>query len=128
MNRTNASDLLRSVEKHKEVMKAYASGADIQRHLGGEVWEDAHNPHFLLSNEYRIKPKTPLQIPWELIENTWNWAAKNSSGRVFLYQNKPHKLVGCFRCNGGLCCGLPLVDIDPDNISWEESLVQRPYF
>lgn len=43
---------------HKGVMEDYVNGRQVQYSRNGETWEDAGEPRFIKSMEYRKKPKT----------------------------------------------------------------------
>ena len=54
--------------KHKDVIIAWANGADIERYLGGR-WNGDYDPSWSDRSEYRTKPtKTPLQLKIEKLE------------------------------------------------------------
>ncbi|AGF91054.1 hypothetical protein SXHG_00032 [Synechococcus phage MRHenn-2013a] len=120
--------LLDQVARFKDVMQAWVDGKPIQYKLG-DGWMDFteyEEPSWLLGYDYRIKPKTPLQIPWELIDKKYQWAAKSEAGHIFLYSNRPFKAINRFVADRGYVTSIPLVNINPDDIPWQDSLVKRP--
>jgi hypothetical protein len=59
--------------KHKELIEAWADGAEIQFKIYGKSWVDTDGPIWEENAEYRIKPFIPKQGDTVLVEynNTW---------------------------------------------------------
>lgn len=54
--------------KHRDVIIAWANGAEIQRRSEGESdWVDSVNPVFSVRSEYRIKPKIVKRFGWVVL-------------------------------------------------------------
>jgi hypothetical protein len=115
------------------VMQAALDGAHIQAYERGSG---------LLANEgtaynwgwdwisfiYRVK--SALEIPWEVLDPKWKWAAMDQSGRIMVYTNKPFQGTNIWNYTEG--AHFVLTDIfrlagqDTSLIDWKNSLTQRP--
>lgn len=76
---------------------------------------------------YRI-PEKKLEIPWDIIEDQWLWAAMEKDGCVSLFNMEPRysKITGYWAV-GQAYKRTPLpLKIDTAGIDVETSLVQRP--
>jgi len=72
----------------RHLMMAERDGKTIQRYTDG--WHDIEEEcNWYLDNVYRVKPNVKLQIPWEVIDEKWQWAAMDIDRLVFLSENKP---------------------------------------
>ena len=81
-------------------------------------------------NDYRIKPQPapiPMTIPWEAIDEKWQWAAMDSDGSVYLYTGQP-LVAKAFWIDGdiGYHIGANCLKINKGTVSWDNSLQQRP--
>jgi hypothetical protein len=87
--------------KHAELIKAWADGAEIQfRRYGETDWQDAgHNPQWLQTFDYRIKPKSNNDIVYEThikYDFGWKWVNTSCAGLSNLrltFDNKTGKLT-----------------------------------
>jgi hypothetical protein len=111
------------------MMRLYLQGKTVQ-YLTSDGWYDCQGePSWVTTATYRVKPKTPLQIPWDLIDEKYQWAAKDEDGGLCFYEYEPRRRCHYVRWEadeGDAVDASFLVNLDPDGIPWEESLVQRP--
>lgn len=117
-------------EEMIEVMQAFVDGKAIQiRQRGNEDWQGITTPLWDWSSySYRIRPKVikKLVLPWDFIDKKYKYAAIDSDGDVYIYENEPLKSNYQWYAGGenqGLNRGLI---IDTDGVEWEESLTERP--
>lgn len=78
--------------------------------------------------DYRIKPQPapiPMTIPWEAIDEKWQWAAMDKNGNIFFYESQPKRLHNQWG-QGDDFCRSTLIKINTGTVSWENSLQQRP--
>ena len=75
---------------------------------------------------YRIKEKDcTLPVPWELIGDTWQWAAMDEDGKVHFYLDEPN--AGCSEWYSDYdSVGSPLKIETPDTKHWKKTLTKRP--
>lgn len=101
-----------------------------------EVWQDDWEvftpktcPVFHDNKIYRTKPKEykKLDIPWQVIDEKWKYAASNSHG-IWMFQNKPtYKNVWYEESiDGAVICVSEIFKLDTTGIVAEHSLTQRP--
>lgn len=79
-------------------------------------------------NDYRISPQPapiPMTIPWEAIDEKWQWAAMDESGGIFFYEAEPQRLHNYWD-QGGDFCAARCLKINKGTVSWDNSLQQRP--
>lgn len=117
--------ILKTLDLHGEVIKAFVEGAEIQYRQEGCDWSDANTPAFELTTQYRVKPPKPaLEIPWYLLPKDFKYAATDAHGGVYLFRLKPKKSSVLWV--GAGATELPLLNLNPRNVSWVESLTIRP--
>ena len=78
--------------------------------------------------DYRIKEQDySLNIPWELIEDEWKYAAMWSGGVVYLYTGRPELRTNYWGLAGGdtATSGF-LILKKPDVKHWDQTLTKRP--
>ena len=84
---------------------------------------------FCHSTVYRTKPKEykKLNVPWELIDNYWNYAVMEGDGSLLLYATKPEWLAEhcMWSCNHSYH-SLSILKLDTTGIVAEHSLTMRP--
>ena len=78
--------------------------------------------------DYRIKEQDySLDIPWELIEDHWKYAAMDSGGFVYLCTERPESRPGYWGLPlGGNAVENFLIIKKPDVKHWEKTLTKRP--
>lgn len=120
--------ILKKLEVHGEVIRKFSEGAKVQfKGHGDSVWKTTDFPIFQPHSKYRIKPEAPpLEIPWELIPSHFKFAAMGKNGRIYLYQKEPQFMDGCWACGGSNLQPLPLLNLNPRNVPWDQSLTARP--
>lgn len=118
------------------VMQAYENGDEIE----ARVFKFKENAWFSLNNltpawdwstqDYRVKPKPapiPMTIPWDVIEDKWQWAAMNQNGGVYVYPDKPQidwenpywsQEDDWYRVD-------EVLKIDKGTVDWKDSLQER---
>lgn len=88
-----------------------------------------HNPTFFGGNVYRLNPApcTPIDLPWEWIDDRYQWAAMDEDGYLWLYTAEPQISAKrwCFEY-GGYHYLNDILKIDTTGIDWRTSLTKRP--
>lgn len=126
----------RTVEKI-EVMEAFVRGGEIEcvGSLGALL---AHSPKWDWGNfEYRVAPKdepdTPLDIPWEYIDDNWVCAAMDEDGAVYLYNTSDICLAYAVKDlsawtwpDDKSVTNTDTLKIKTDGINWRKSKTLRP--
>lgn len=89
-------------------------------------------PQWVNTIIYRAKPAPVTQdvVPWEAIAPKWRWAARDSNGKLYLYDEMPNS-DATFSWNppvSGQCRALYniLANLTPGTCDWRDSLQQRP--
>lgn len=69
-----------------------------------------------------------IQLPWEVLHQKWQWAARDESGFTYLYQGKPQKGHGGWIKGEGRVARADnlLADFAPGTKPWDQSLIRRP--
>ena len=100
-----------------------------------DKWYLKESPDWLGASSYRVKRKaackTPLDIPWELIDKKYNYAAMDAPGQVVcLYSKEPYVTEGSdvwyMRADCSLVTLPKWFNIDTTGINWKRSLTKRP--
>lgn len=94
-------------------------------------WNHKENCHVYGTSVYRTKPKEykKLDIPWEVIDEKWKWAAMDNNRQLFLFEGKPTWDYDewLYYSSLGTCFELSYVlKLDTTDIIAEHSLTQRP--
>jgi hypothetical protein len=106
----------------------FNSGEIIQRLDANGIWVDDFDPAFFNELTYRVKPKTKPQIPWDAIVEDYMWAARDDSGDVYIYKNRPKIFL---EHKGWIDIGImaprmeEFLKFDPGTCDWTDSLVSR---
>lgn len=78
---------------------------------------------------YRVRPEPlrDISLPWAALDDRWQWAARDESGGVWVYDERPDTGTALWK-SGRLCLEVTglFANFDPGNKPWEESLVSRP--
>ena len=70
------------------------------------------------------RPKLkPMQVPWGVIEDKYNWAAMDEGGEVYVFPNRPS--LGARGWSGWGWDMLVALKFPRGNMPWEQSLVER---
>ncbi len=106
---------------------------DKAKHLlrfDGDDWVPLNKNSGGLWGHISYRTYTPLEdiyIPWEAVNDKWQWAAKDDDGEVWLYDEKPECICsGEFRTYNDMCSTVALKGVKPGNKPWNQSLIQRP--
>lgn len=77
------------------------------------------------SGTYRTQPAR-LDIPWDLIDKKWQWAAMDQSGSIYFYTLEPTRLMEHWASSTlGSSCPSALA-ISTVGVNWESSIQRRP--
>lgn len=111
--------------KHKDILEAWANGAEIEVKCLQSPWSDAISPGWSSARDYRIK-QTPDTINWEHVSDKYKWMSRDSFGTARVYINKP-----CLHSTGWIPRGHattcePLNSYKQGTVGWKDSLVERP--
>lgn len=120
------------------VMQAYEDGEEIEFKIKADAnsaWLSVGCTNEFewnwFSFDYRVKPKPapiPMTIPWDVIEDAWQWAAMNQNGGVYVYPDKPQidwenpywsQEDDWYRVD-------EVLKIDKGTVDWKDSLQERP--
>lgn len=80
-------------KKMIEVMQAYVDGAEIQgkgRGLSLSPMATIDEPFWDWGkNNYRVKPVVKPEIPWEMVDEKYNYFATDENGNSYFYEAPP---------------------------------------
>ena len=92
-------------------------------------WIVTNTPEWLPRSIYRLRlePMRDISLPWAELDARWKWAARDESGGVWIYDERPDTGIRVWITNG-LCLEITglLANFDPGNKPWNESLIRRP--
>ena len=117
------------IETKLALHRAHYEGKVIVANYGGGEFEVWPFPKFFNHLTYRLQPG-PLRnisLPWAALDASWQWAARDESGGVWIYDERPDIGIRVWITNG-LCLEITglLANFDPGNKPWNESLIRRP--
>lgn len=121
---------MKTTQEKIEIMQSFVDGKKLEwRSSMFPEWQETENPSWEWNSlDYRIKQVSPLIIPWDAIKPEYKWAAKDGNGTIYLYQDKPYAGTNTDKWFSQLSYSFTnlLIIQDPDNIDWEDSVVERP--
>lgn len=121
----------KTIDEKLSVMRAWLEGEKIESrsHFGDGEWYDATHPWWDWNKfEYRLKPSEPVDdyINWDHVSDKFNFMARDRTGEVFLYENKPELLDSVWTEYGRYIDARLFSSLKVGNKPWNESLVKRP--
>ena len=96
-------------------------------YFNGDDWNEALC--LISSVRYRVKPKPlePLQIPWDVIDDRFKWAAADLDGLIWTYEDEPNTYNAQWQNNGDFeRIDQILKSVKRGTIPWDQSLIKRP--
>ena len=110
---------------------------ELEIYLGVSGWVKPARYTSLTAHSVTFRKKsTPLtkpEIPWDAIKDEYKWAARDSSGKVWIYTSIPEVSPSFGSWDTPLGRGPQIADfisrslkVDPGTCDWKDSLVQRP--
>ena len=92
-------------------------------------WSVVIEPTWFPDCIYRLRPEPlrDISLPWAALDARWQWAARDESGNVWIYDERPDTGTALWK-SGCLCLEVTglFANFDPGNKPWDESLVRRP--
>ena len=88
----------------------------------------ACEPGFTTSTAYRVATTyTPDDVPWDAVDDRFNWYARDENGDLYFYAKKPGT-VAMFKQweDGGELAPADCLKITIGNAPWDKSLQRRP--
>ena len=124
----------KSTAEKVAVMQAYLSGEALEATTDDVSswveWGTHQEPTWNWEKcDYRVKEEDhTLDIPWEVVDEKWKWAAMDDDGRVYLYTGEPHPDSGQFvEDTWQEVAGTSFLKIRlPDTKHWDKTLTKRP--
>jgi len=117
------------IETKLALHRANYEGKVIEATCGGGGFEVCSAPAFYHDVIYRLQPEPmrDISLPWAALDDRWKWAARDESGGVWVYDERPDTGTALWK-SGRLCLEVTglFANFDPGNKPWEESLVSRP--
>jgi len=115
-----------------KVMQAYLDGAEIE-YNGGSGWitqSKAEVPCWDWTLfDYRISEQNySLDIPWEWLEDKWQYAAMDEDGEIYFFTEHPNMCTDYWTCpaTGAITRRGCLKIKKPDRKHWKQTLAKRP--
>ena len=97
--------------------------------IANDNWRVTMAPEWLQQFIYRLQPEPmrDISLPWAALDDRWQWAARDESGGVWVYDERPDTGTALWK-SGRLCLEITglLANFDPGNKPWIESLIRRP--
>ena len=91
-------------------------------------WIVTNTPEWLAQVTYRLRPEPlrDISLPWAALDDRWKWAARDESGSVWIYDERPHLSQRVWTTDSSC---LEVTDLfanfDPGNKPGNESLISR---
>lgn len=112
------------------IMQAYLDGKTIEYKDMFGNWRDAGSsvagPTFSPEFEYRVKPADPDYIDWSHVEPQLKYMARDDSGEVWLYRDKPVLGHGAFIGQAFSHRADAFASLKVSSVDWKDSVVKRP--
>lgn len=129
-----------SVEEKLEIFHLQLLGIPLQwKKKEGDTWYfvgNKPNPISFHGSPELCYRKAPLVmgLPWESLDDSWKWAAKDENGKIFLYTAKPSLGAGSWGTGGGKYFEVfasqddrtSILKIVNTDVFWKYSLEERP--
>ena len=106
--------------KGAEIQKRYSSASD-------DLW-DVVCPEWTKMGVYRVKPEPPrpIKVCWEALNKDIKFIARDQNEEVYGFYCKPSPNGGYWTEKHYFKISEKLFNIDPGNMPWDESLIERP--
>ncbi|NTA27372.1 hypothetical protein [Allorhizobium ampelinum] len=111
-----------------EVMQAFVDGKEVEIEYSKASWLRQPDPLWRWDScEYRIR-ETPDTIDWSHVDPSLKWMARDGSGAVYLYDEKPITGSSVFVARGKESCRINGIfsSYRRGTVDWKDSLVERP--
>ena len=119
------------IETKLALHRAHYEGKVIEciRRTASAGWHVTITPSWLPDCTYRLQPEPlrDISLPWAVLNARWKWAARDESGSVWIYDERPDTGTALWK-SGCLCLEITslFAAFDPGNKPWNESLIRRP--
>ena len=118
------------IETKLSLHRAHYEGKVIEAKINNpDKWFADRDPSWAPTFFYRLRlePMRDISLPWAELDARWKWAARDESGGVWIYDERPDTGTRVWITNG-LCLEITglLANFDPGNKPWNESLISRP--
>ena len=117
-------------EQQIDVMLAYINGKRIECRIANPPgkWHFVDHPMWAWQMcEYREYVGRPDSIDWSAVGKEYNWLARDSDGRAYLFSSTPAKDCTMWRSTGGnFIKASAFSSYVRGNTAWDASLVIRP--
>lgn len=104
-------------------------GGPWEFYMGDEKaeWTGLEGPSFYEEYAYRQAPQpvTYPRIPWEHVDEKWQFWARDKSGLSYFFVSTP-EIKGSEWLNSGDIKSLGVLKLDPGTCDWRDSLMERP--
>lgn len=107
------------------IIQAYCDGDDVEVFGGSGVWMVVSDPLFAPHGTYRIK-QTPDTIDWSHVHEDYKWMARDRSGEVCLFKEKPTSFGTCWSTAEKIFDAGGFISYKQGTVDWKDSLVERP--
>ena len=92
-------------------------------------WIVVIDPTWFPDCTYRLQPEPlrDISLPWAALDARWQWAARDESGGVWVYDERPDTGTALWKSKHLYLkvTGL-FANFDPGNKPWGQSLIKRP--
>lgn len=116
-------ELLR--EEKIALFTAWVDGKAIEyRSLEYSKWEYIRTPNWYSWGEYRVKPHVPDYIDWGQVHTDYQYMARDSDERAYLFKKNPS--LGVVSWVGTSGATVTQSSYVKGEVDWKDSLVKRP--
>lgn len=94
--------------------------------FNGAYWATKPDGSFDGSKTYRARALVPDTIDWSHVAPEWKFMARDESGQVFLYDEKPEPDPEGWHTHGTWETATVFASYKRGTVAWQDSLVKRP--
>ena len=116
-------EMLKDVEEGRDLEVSLKDTTPLPNALVKDISFDSFVRYYVV-----FRKEYTLEIPWGILNNEWQYAAKDLNGEVYLFTEEPWMAEDDWASGCRMCwvSGILNKNLDPHNIPWDKSLIKRP--
>ena len=116
-------EMLKDVEEGRELEVSLRDTTPLSNMCVKDISFDSFVRNYVV-----FRKEYTLEIPWGILSNEWQYAAKDLNGEVYLFTKEPWMTEDDWASGCQMCWVSRILNknLDPHNIAWDKSLTKRP--